>query len=578
MAWPFCMTAWRRKLAALFFLGWLSGGAAEVPSPGRAATPTFNRDIAPIIFGHCVECHHPDGNAPFSLATYADVMKRAKSIARLTETRQMPPWPPEAGYGHFVGERRLTAEQIALLDQWWKAGTPQGAAEELKVTAKWTDDWSLGKPDLIVTLPEPYLLPAEGMDVYRNFVIRNAVPSGRFLRAAEFRPGKTSAIHHAFVLFDETGAARRRDAADAEPGFPGMDPGGAVASQAMFISWQPGKRAVHAPAGAAAIARKTTDLVLQVHMRPTGKPEQIQPTLALYFADQPPTRSPVMVLLRSVEIDVPPGAQDYAIESSYQLPVDVELLAVLPHMHYLGKEARAWAELPGGERQDLIYIKQWDFNWQGDYQYAEPVSLPKGTTLRMRCIYDNSAANPRNPNHPPKRVRYGLQSSDEMGEMTFQFMPRIPADAAALSADVMKNVALPDAIAFAKVMLRANPDDAARRANLGAALALSGQTKAAVEELEHAVFDDPNLAQAHYVLGQIAMRQQDARKARRALMRAAELDPDNPKIHNDLGMVLLAMGQADSAIEHLTKAVELNPNDPLPRSNLTKARAMATPR
>jgi Flp pilus assembly protein TadD len=138
----------------------------------------------------------------------------------------------------------------------------------------------------------------------------------------------------------------------------------------------------------------------------------------------------------------------------------------------------------------------------------------------------------------------------------------------------MKNVAIPDAIAFAKVMLRANPNDASRRANLGASLALAGRTKEAVQELENAVFDDPKLAQAHYVLGQIAMRQQDPRKARRALTRAAELDPKNPKIHNDLGMVLLAMGQAEGAIEHLAKAVELNPTDPLPKSNLEKARAM----
>jgi hypothetical protein len=341
----------------------------------------------------------------------------------------------------------------------------------------------------------------------------------------------------------------------------------------MFISWQPGKGAAQAPAGAAAALRKTTDLVLQVHMRPTGKPELIQPSVALYFTDELPTRSPVMVLLRSVEIDIPAGSQDYAIESSYVLPVDVEALAVLPHLHYLGKEVRGWAELPDGGQRELIYIKQWDFNWQGEYHYARPVFLPKGTKLRMRCTYDNSAANPRNPHQPPQRVTYGLQSSDEMGELTFQLMPRNPGDLGALVSDVMKNVAIPDAIAFAKVMLKANPNDASRRANLGASLALAGRTREAVEELEHAVFDDPKLPQAHYVLGQIAMRQQDARKARRALTRAVELDPENPKIHNDLGMVLLAMGQTESAIEHLTKAVELNPTDPLPRSNLEKARA-----
>jgi hypothetical protein len=545
---------------------------AEAAATGQKPAPTFNRDVAPILFGHCVECHHPDGSAPFSLASYADAKKRAKLTARVTMGKLMPPWLPEPGHGEFAGERRLTPEQIALLDHWWKTGASEGAAEDLKVMAQWTEGWRLGKPDLVVTLPEPYLLPAAGKDVYRNFVIPKVVPSGRYLRASEFRPGKTTAIHHAFVLFDETGSAQRRDAADGEQGFPGMDAGGAAASHAMFISWQPGKGAAQAPAGTAAILRKTTDLVLQVHMRPTGKPERIQPSVALYFTDQPPTHSPVMVMLRSVEIDIPAGEQDYAIESSYQVPVDVEALAVLPHLHYLGKEVHGWAELPDGERRELIFIKQWDFNWQGEYHYAKPVFLPKGTTLRMRCTYDNSATNPRNPNQPPQRVAYGLQSSDEMGELTFQLMPRNPVESAVLMNNVMKNVAIPDAIAFAKVMLRANPNDAARRANLGASLALAGRVPEAVQELEHAVFDNPDLPQAHYVLGQIAMRQQDARKARRALFRAVELDPDNPKIHNDLGMVLLAMGQTDAAIEHLAKAVELNPTDPLPRTNLEKAR------
>ena len=565
----------KRILGLVLMLAGAAGaGRGETAASVQKPAPTFNRDIAPIIFGHCVECHHPDGSGPFSLATYADVQKRAKLIARVTTSRLMPPWLPEPGHGVFVGERRLTAEQIALIDGWWKTGALEGAAEDLKATAQWNDDWRLGKPDLVVTLPQPYLLPAEGKDVYRHFVIPNLVPTGRYLRATEFRPGNTAAVHHAFVLFDESGGARRRDAEDAEQGFPGMDPGGAAAAHAMFNSWQPGKGASQAPAGAAAILRPTTDLVLQVHMRPTGKPEKVQPSVALYFTDQPPTRSPVMVFLRSVVMDIPPGAQDYAVEASYQLPVEVEALAVLPHMHYLGREVRGWAELPDRTRRELIYIKQWDFNWQGDYQYAAPVVLPKGSTLRVRWTYDNSADNPRNPNQPPQRVSYGLQSSDEMGELSLQLLPRNPADHAALMEDVMKNVAIPDAIAFAEVMLRKNPKDAVRRANLGAALAVGGRLNEAVQALEDAIFDDPQLSQAHYTLGQIAMQRQDARKARRALQRAVELDPRNAKIHNDLGMVLLVMGQTEAAIEHLTKAVELNPTDPLPRRNLDKARGM----
>jgi tetratricopeptide (TPR) repeat protein len=308
-------------------------------------------------------------------------------------------------------------------------------------------------------------------------------------------------------------------------------------------------------------------------MRPTGKREKIQPSVALYFTDQPPTRTAFMLLLRSTEIDIPPDATDYAIESSYQLPVDVDALSILPHLHNLGREVHGWAELPDGTERELILIKQWDFNWQGDYRYAAPVFLPKGSTLRMRFTYDNSASNPRNPHQPPQRVSYGLQSSDEMGELWLQLLPRDPADLDVLSQDFVKNRGLPDSIAWARAMLRREPKDAAIRADLGAALAASGRIAEAVQTLEQAIGDDPKLAQAHYLLGQIFCQQQNPAKAKTALIRAVELDPDNSNAQNDLGWLLLATGDIPMAIEHLEKAVQLNPTDTLAKQNLEKARA-----
>ncbi|MHA3775403.1 tetratricopeptide repeat protein [Verrucomicrobiota bacterium sgz303538] len=555
-----------------FFLFAIAGAVSGKDRPTEKA-PTFNGEIAPIIFSHCVECHHPGGAGAFSLATYTDVKKRAKLIARVTANRYMPPWLPEPGHGDFLGERRLSDEQIALIGRWWNAGAPQGAAADLQVKPQWSDDWRFGKPDLVVTLPESYTLPAGGKDVYRNFVIPNVVLTDRYLRASEFRPG-AAAIHHAFVLLDDTGGARRRAARETAPGFPGMDTAGAGAPDAMFMGWQPGKRPAEAPPGLAAVLRKGSDLVLQLHMRPTGKPEKIQPSVALYFADQPPTRSAFMLLLRSVDVDIPPGASDYAIESSYKLPVDVDALSILPHLHYLGKEVHGWAELPDGTQRELILIKQWDFNWQGDYRYATPVFLPKGSTLRMRFTYDNSASNARNPNQPPKRVTYGLQSSDEMGELWLQLLPRNPGDLDVLRRDFAKNKGLPDSIAWATAMLLLNPKDAATRAKLGTALAVAGRTDEAIQALEQAIADDPKLARANYVLGQVFLRQQNATKAKTAFERAVALDPDNANMQNDLGWLLLATGEISKAIEHLEKAVQLNPADALARQNLEKARAM----
>lgn len=539
----------------------------------RGSTPTFNRDIAPIIFDQCVSCHHPGSTGSFSLANYLDAKKRAKLIARVTATRYMPPWLPEPGHGEFLGARRLSDEQIALIDRWWKAGAPEGTASDLKVKAKWNDDWQLGTPDLVVTLPQAYSLSADGRDVYRNFIIPNIVPENRFLRASEFRPGATTAIHHAFVLLDDTGSARRRAAREVEPGFPGMDTAGASAPNAMFMSWQPGRRPAEAPPGMAATLSKNTDLVLQLHMRSTGKAETIQPRVALYFTDQPPVRSAFMLLLRSVDIDIPPGASNYAIKSSYELPVDASVLSILPHLHYLGKEVHAWAELPNGTQRELILIKKWDFNWQGDYRYPTPVFLPKGSMLRMRYTYDNSAANARNPNQPPRRVTYGLQSLDEMGELWLQVLPSNPADLDVLANDHLKNRALPDAIAWGRAMVRKDPEDAVSRTELGAALAASGRISEARRELEQAITDDPTLARAHYILSQILFQQNNPSKARVALEHVIELEPDNFGARNNLGSLLLTTGDIRGAIEQLEKAAQLNPTDSRVQQNLEKARA-----
>jgi Flp pilus assembly protein TadD len=356
-----------------------------------------------------------------------------------------------------------------------------------------------------------------------------------------------------------------------------MDTAGAKASDAMFMSWQPGKRPSEAPPGLAVVLRKSTDLVLQLHLRPTGKPEKIQPSVALYFTDQPPRRSAFMLLLRSVDIDIPAGESSYHIDSSYELPVDVDVLSVLPHLHYLGKEVRAWVEIPDGTRRELLFIKRWDFNWQGDYRYVTPVFLPKGSLLRMRYTYDNSAANVRNPNQPPKRVTYGLHSDDEMGELWLQLLPRKTEDLEILTKDYLSKRALPDSIAWAKAMLRRDPEDLESRTELGASLAASGRLTEAKRELERVIEEIPSSARAHSILGQIFLQQNNPVKARSALEKVVALEPDNFGAQNNLGWLLLSMGDSRAAIEHLEKAVQLDPADTRAKSNLEKAREMRSP-
>lgn len=544
-----------------------------LPEAGAAEDPTFNRDVAPIVFSHCVSCHHPGGAGPFSLTTYREVRKRAQQIQEVTSDHSMPPWLPEPGHGDFVGKRRLDPEQVATLARWAESGAAEGNAGDLKVKPTWNDGWQLGQPDLIVTMPAAYTLPADGHDVYRNFVIPSPVTEDRHVVAVEVRPAN-AAVHHAFVKFDRRGSGKRLDAKDVAAGYLGMNAGAGVDSPAgTFASWQPGEMPGRLPPELAWVFPGQTDIVLQMHMRPSGKPEKVQASIGFYFTKEPPTRIPFVFCIRSTSIDVPAGATEHPVQSSYTLPVDGAVLALLPHLHYLGKEAHAWATLPDGTKRELILIKKWDFSWQGTYRYEKPVPLPKGTVITMRYTYDNSAGNVDNPNQPPVRVRFGLESTDEMGELWLQFLPDQDADMALLQRDYVVTYALPDEMDRLLAILDRNPRDAASRAELAAMYRTASQPDRARLEAEQALADDPNNARAHSVLGHYWIDRNALIPARTAFEAVVGIDPDDADAQNNLGFLLTVEGRPEEAIVHLEKAIALNPKDDLARQNLEKARA-----
>ena len=544
------------------------------PCAFAAEAPTFTRDVAPIIFAECAECHHKGGTAPFSLTTFTDVKKRAKTMVNVTGRRFMPPWPPEPGPVEFTSARRLTDTQIAILARWVQTGMAQGATRDLPTLPVWSDGWQLGEPDLIVSPPRAFALPPDGPDAYRNLVMPCEVPKDRYVRAVEFRAGTTTGVHHAFVLVDESGDARRLESLEEEPGFPGMLPGRGAHSPGGFVSWQPGRRPVEMPDGMSWPLRKGSDLVLQLHLRPTGKPERVQPRIGIYFTDRAPTRPYFLLLLRSATIDIPAGAADYSIEASYSITSDVNVVGIAPHLHYLGREARGWAELPDGTRQELIYIKQWDFNWQGDYRCAKPVALPKGTTLKMRFTYNNSAQNPANPSHPPRRVQYGLQSSDEMGELWFWLETKTSAELQTLQRDYFSTWGLRDKVSVNEALLRRDPHDAASRTELGAAFVGQGHIDDALVQLRQAIADNPKTQRAFYVLGTVLAKRGELVEAEAAFTRAVEIDPNDAKARNNLGAVLLSQGKLTTAIGQLENALRINPDDAMARQSLEKARAL----
>jgi predicted negative regulator of RcsB-dependent stress response len=571
----------RIKQAFLFFLAALLGERLATAGPesretapqsgsGKKSTFTFNRDVAPLVFGHCASCHHPGQSAPFNLLNYTDVKKHAKQVAEVVEKRYMPPWLPEKGHGEFADDRSLSDEQINVFRRWFAEGMAEGAAADLPPPPKWTEGWQLGTPDLVVKLPQAYRLGPDGKDVYRNFVFPIPTPERKYVRAVEFQPGNWKVVHHAFINVDPTRFSRRRAEKENPPGFDGMVltetarmPGG------QFLGWQPGKVPRFSQDGQAWVLETNTDLVLQLHLHPSGKPETIQPAVGFYFTQERPTNMAFRINLNPLIIDIPAGMKGYEIEDAYVLPIDVNLVGVSPHAHYLAKRMEGDAVLPDGTKQDLILIKDWDFNWQGDYRYARPIFLPAGTKLAMHFTYDNTAENIRNPNQPPKRVKYGLQTTDEMGELWFQVLPCNPAERAKLGQDFYGHLATTTAN-YNEHVVKENPEDAEAHTRAGRAEFYLGKVTEALDHFNAAVAANPNYDRAFYELGFVYLHQNKLSEARKAFERVIQLNPQDYEAQGSLGAIYLQEGNPAAARPHLEAALQINPDDAIARQNLER--------
>jgi hypothetical protein len=386
--------------------------------------PTFAGGAADVVYRHCTSCHREGEVAPFPLVSYTDVRKRAQQVLEFVESRRMPPWKPEHGYGDFVGERRMADADRDLLVRWLKAGAPEGDPKAVPAPPMFPEGWQFGEPDLVVTMAEEASIPAEGRDVYRAFVVPLNLTEDKYVRAVQYRPSNRKVTHHALLFLDVIGESRRKDAADSAPGFKGTGLGLGVLSGGMLAGWAPGAVSQPFPDGFGKEIKKNADLVLQLHFNPTGKPEKERSQVGLWFAKEKPERWVSMIGLAQRKLDLPPGERRIEVRDSFTTPVDVDLVGVVPHAHYLGKEVKVWAKTPEGKEIGLVWIKDWDFDWQEQYRYAGLVSIPKGSEFHMVWIYDNSADNPANPSNPPKRVRWGEQTEDEMALTFLQVAPR----------------------------------------------------------------------------------------------------------------------------------------------------------
>ena len=615
-----------------------SAFAADAPAV------TFHKQIAPILLEHCAPCHRPGQSAPFPLLTYEDARKRAAQIAAVTRRRYMPPWLPESGTLKFVGERRLTESQIERIAKWAAAGAPEGEPGDSPPAPAFTPGWQLGTPDLIVESSKPFQTPADGADLYWNFVVTPPVASTRYVKAIEIRPGNLRAVHHANLLIDRDRSARRLERVPGE-GFAGMDlvlQSNTFDPDSHFLFWKPGGRAMVEPDGMAWRLDPGNDLVLNVHLQPSGKPELVQPSVGIYFTDQPQTKFPMLIQLeRDGALQIPAGAASFEVSDDFRLPLDVDLLAVYPHAHYLGHLLEGYATLPGGSRRTLIRIPDWDPNWQAVYTYREPQFLPKGTLLSMRFRYDNSSRNPRNPNSPPKLVVGGNQSTDEMSHLWFQVLPRgagdqrmvlqeaimqhrlekYPADFSALfnlgataitpQTDPVRDCLLPpciaqstgaaggvelsgggaesdnklaDAVEQFRHPLRVPPDYTDARYNLANSLALQGNMAEAAANFRQVLSAVPNdipahehLVEALTQLGGTAFSSGQLDAAGAFYRELVQLEPGNADLHNNFGILLVRTGDIAAGIDQFQAALVADPAHQAARRNLDLARKKLQP-
>jgi Flp pilus assembly protein TadD len=560
---------------------------------------TFYKQIAPIVYQSCATCHRPGEPGPFPLLTYEDVRKHGQQIVSVTKRHYMPPWLPQAGYGDFQGQRRLTGDQIRTIEEWVRQGSPAGSPADAPPLPKFVPGWQLGKPDLVIEASVPYHLRADGPDQYWNFVLPLKLPGARWVKAIEIRPGNLRAVHHANVLMDvQIDRSREAVRAGESPdGFPGMDLsfGPAILnadSDSHFLFWKPGETAWVEPVGMAWRASPGTDLILNVHMRPTGKPEVVQPSIGLYFTNDPATKNPMLLPLEhDGALDIPPGNADFQVSDDFVTPVDMDVLAVYPHAHYLGHLLEGYATLPGGTRKWLVRITDWDPSWQGIYHYTAPVFLPKGTVISMRYHYDNSTANVRNPNQPPKRVRHGNQATDEMAHLSLQVLPRggedgrmqlqqaimvhrlqkYPGDFTSqfnLGVMMLASRRYPDAVRYLRGAVAAQPDHPVALNTLGTALMLAGDVNGAVGFFEQALQANPHYSDAHSNLAGAFIKQQRWEPALAEFRKVLSDNPNDPGARQKLGELLKLLGYMSAqkgsfvdAVTYWRESLHLRPDD-----------------
>lgn len=411
-------------VAAVLFASALAAGTAAQQRPA-ADVPTYARDVAPILYKHCTECHRPGEMAPMSLMTYGDVRSWAMAIRDEVGAGNMPPWHADPAHGQFRNARGLTRAERETLTRWANGGAPEGNPADMPRPPSYADGWRIGRPDIIFSMPKPYTVKKDGMIDYQYFDVPTSFTEDKFVKAIEIRPGNREVVHHAlvFVRLPEQPArnAPRRpfftqpreqregpeSVRQSEENAP-MGP-----TNGLLATFAPGTNPTALPEGAAIRIRAGTTLVFQMHYTTMGTEAEDRTSIGLIFSDAPPRDEIGATHFMNQSLLIPAGANDHRVDADITFAEDVRMWGIFPHTHLRGKRWKYEAIYPDGRREIVLSVPRYDFNWQTYYELATPMVMPKGTRLIATAHYDNSAANPDNPD-ATSDVRWGEQTWEEM--------------------------------------------------------------------------------------------------------------------------------------------------------------------
>ncbi len=376
--------------------------ATVVVGAHARSTPTFTKDVAPIFYANCAECHRPGEIAPMSLLTYEEARPWAKSIAKNVAAREMPPWKANPKHGTFSNDMSLTQVEIDTIVGWVDAGAPRGKRTDLPKVPEFTDGWRNGEPDYIIEL-EAIEVAADEPDFFPNIEVQVDLPEDKWIQAIEFRPGNRQVLHHV-VTFLGGGTTTATSLPD------------------FLAVWAPGTPPAVYPEGMGRKIGKNATITMNMHYHSYGEAATDRTRVGLYFTDKEPEKAINGQFAGTVNFRIPANDNDYQVDARYVVDEDIQLISFFPHMHTRGKSMKYTATYPDGRSEILLDVAKYDFNWQWYYYPEEPITLPEGTVLDIEAHYDNSSDNPNNPD-PSMDVIFGEGTESEMMFGVFDFIP-----------------------------------------------------------------------------------------------------------------------------------------------------------